>query len=66
MPALVPFAIGVFIGVCVAPTVRKQAHLKPVFIVADAVQETMKDVGRRGWQVLKDLSTPTCCHATTT
>lgn len=62
MPVLVPFAVGVLVGVCVAPSVRRQPKLEPAFVVVDAIQETIKDVCKRGHQVLKDLQKSTCCQ----
>jgi len=43
MPLLLPFATGFIVGVCVAPTVRQHAHLRPVFSTLDALQTACQE-----------------------
>jgi hypothetical protein len=43
MPVLIPFAFGVMLGVCIAPSVRTLPSLKPLFLVVDEIQASLKD-----------------------
>jgi len=49
MPALIPLAAGIVIGVCIAPSVRKHPKLQAAFEIVDGLQAAVLDA----WQTLQ-------------
>jgi len=56
MPVVIPFAVGVAVGVCVAPSVRKHPKLQNVFVAVDAFTETVKDAYLHAKQAVSTMA----------